>query len=140
MNPKSNLLIVIFLNLSLFYHANLCFSQIKIKNDIQYYFGNDYDKEYHILDIYIPDKKEKSPVLIFIHGGAWKERVLVIHGIEDKIAPIYQSRNFYDSLLANRKDVKLYLPLNKDHFNVISEMDEKDVVTEKIAGFIMSKK
>ncbi|MBW1808624.1 MAG: alpha/beta hydrolase [Deltaproteobacteria bacterium] len=42
------------------------------KADIAYYQGEGADQKKHRLDIYIPPGEPVHPVVIFVHGGAWK--------------------------------------------------------------------
>jgi arylformamidase len=42
------------------------------KADIAYYRGQGADHKKHRLDIYIPPGEAVHPVVIFVHGGAWK--------------------------------------------------------------------
>ena len=47
------------------------FAVEKIK-DIAYRTDADTDKERHLLDVYTPKGKKNFPVVLFVHGGAWK--------------------------------------------------------------------
>ena len=40
--------------------------------DLPYYEGPDADLQKHKLDLYLPEGASKAPVLMWIHGGAWK--------------------------------------------------------------------
>ncbi|MBA4189437.1 MAG: hypothetical protein C0467_15715 [Planctomycetaceae bacterium] len=40
--------------------------------DIAYRNGMGADKERHLLDVYVPKGKKDFPVVLFVHGGAWK--------------------------------------------------------------------
>jgi acetyl esterase/lipase len=40
--------------------------------DIAYRTGATADKERHLLDVYVPKGKQNFPVVLFVHGGAWK--------------------------------------------------------------------
>jgi acetyl esterase/lipase len=45
---------------------------VEVKKDIPYLEGKDTDAGKHKLDLYLPKGKSGFPVLIFIHGGAWR--------------------------------------------------------------------
>jgi acetyl esterase/lipase len=40
--------------------------------NLAYYDGQDADKKRHLLDLYLPKDHKDFPVVIFVHGGAWK--------------------------------------------------------------------
>ncbi len=46
--------------------------EVEVRADLAYVTGDDADKEKHKLDIYAPKGVESAPVLMFVHGGAWK--------------------------------------------------------------------
>ena len=46
-------------------------NEIKEIFDISYYKGKDADPIKHKLNLFLPDKVENPPVLLWIHGGAW---------------------------------------------------------------------
>lgn len=52
--------------------------------DIPYYDGADADPVKHKLDLYLPDGQKEFPVVLFVHGGAWrsgdKQTLLNIYG------------------------------------------------------------
>ncbi|MBD3645897.1 MAG: alpha/beta hydrolase, partial [Pseudomonadales bacterium] len=44
----------------------------QVASDI--YYGNTpkkWDREYQLLDVYFQDKKDRRPVIIYVHGGGW---------------------------------------------------------------------
>jgi acetyl esterase/lipase len=45
---------------------------VKEKRDLAYYDGKDADAKKHKLDLFLPDTDKPFPVLMWIHGGAWK--------------------------------------------------------------------
>jgi acetyl esterase/lipase len=45
---------------------------VEVKKDITYVDGKEADAGKHKLDLYLPKGKTGFPVLIFIHGGAWR--------------------------------------------------------------------
>jgi acetyl esterase/lipase len=45
--------------------------QIKVVKDLVYYQGKAFDKDSHILDLYLPKGKTNFPVLFFVHGGGY---------------------------------------------------------------------
>lgn len=40
--------------------------------DLAYYEGTDADAEKHRLNLFVPDTDDKFPVMMYVHGGAWK--------------------------------------------------------------------
>jgi acetyl esterase/lipase len=46
-------------------------SDVTILKDIAYRGGESFDKDKHILDLYIPKGEKNFPVIFFVHGGAW---------------------------------------------------------------------
>ncbi len=69
---KISLLIIPILLIMVFFQLFKGTDKIKVNSNIPYYSGKNFNPEHHILDIYMPDSKEKTPVLIFIHGGIWR--------------------------------------------------------------------
>jgi len=47
-------------------------SNIDVQKDITYTEGNPEDAYKHKLDLYLPKDKKIFPILVFIHGGAWR--------------------------------------------------------------------
>jgi len=45
-------------------------SDIRTYRDIRYYSGPDAHPKKHLLDLYLP-REQGSPLLVFVHGGAW---------------------------------------------------------------------
>ena len=64
----------------------LCGGNFKIKEitDVSYYTGVDAHPIKHKLDLYLPEGQQEFPVVIFVHGGAWrngdKQTMLNIYG------------------------------------------------------------
>lgn len=46
--------------------------EVSVRKDITYLEGAEEDAGKHKLDIYAPKDKSNSPVLFFVHGGAWR--------------------------------------------------------------------
>jgi acetyl esterase/lipase len=46
--------------------------EVEVVKNIAYYEGEDADAVRHRLDLYFPKGQKKFPVLMFVHGGAWK--------------------------------------------------------------------
>ena len=44
---------------------------VQVIQDVLYYEGNDADSVRHTLDIYMPEDESVSPVVMYVHGGAW---------------------------------------------------------------------
>jgi dipeptidyl aminopeptidase/acylaminoacyl peptidase len=47
-------------------------AKVREKKDIAYYEGDGADAKKHKLDLYLPETDKPVPVLMWIHGGAWK--------------------------------------------------------------------
>jgi acetyl esterase/lipase len=45
---------------------------VKMVKDVPYFSGKDADKERHRLDLYLPAGSGEFPVMLFVHGGGWK--------------------------------------------------------------------
>jgi acetyl esterase/lipase len=45
---------------------------VDAKKDIDYTEGEPADANKHKLDLYLPKREKSAPVLVFIHGGAWR--------------------------------------------------------------------
>ncbi len=74
--------------------------EVKTIKDVAYYDGPDAHPVKHKLDLYLP-KKEAFPVVIFIHGGAWKHGDKnFMFGIYGKIAQLF-ARNGVGFVVAN---------------------------------------
>jgi len=46
--------------------------QVEVVQNVVYYEGKDADPDRHKLDLYLPKGKKGFPVLLFVHGGGWK--------------------------------------------------------------------
>jgi acetyl esterase/lipase len=46
--------------------------EVEVIKNVAYYDGKDADEVRHKLDLYLPKGQKDYPVLLFIHGGAWK--------------------------------------------------------------------
>jgi acetyl esterase/lipase len=46
--------------------------EVRTVRDIAYYDGKDADPVKHRLDLYLPKGRKGFPVLVFVHGGAWR--------------------------------------------------------------------
>jgi acetyl esterase/lipase len=47
--------------------------EVAVTRDIAYYEGKDADPDKNKLDLYLPKGQKDFPVLLFVHGGAWKQ-------------------------------------------------------------------
>jgi acetyl esterase/lipase len=56
--------------------------EVDVIKGVAYYEGADADATRHKLDLYLPKGQKNFPVLIFVHGGAWKS------GTKDLYAPL----------------------------------------------------
>jgi len=57
--------------------------EVEIVRDLAYYEGKDAD-ERHKLDLYLPKGRKDFPVMLFVHGGAWRS------GEKESYAPLGQ--------------------------------------------------
>lgn len=53
---------------------------VKVIRDIAYHDGKDADAKKHKLDLYLPKDKKNFPVLMFVHGGAWRTGDKALYG------------------------------------------------------------
>jgi len=51
-----------------------------VRNDLPYYAAADADPKRHRLDLYLPPDKKSFPLIVFIHGGAWKSGTKELYG------------------------------------------------------------
>lgn len=56
--------------------------EVETVSDLAYYDGKDADAVRHKLDLYLPKGQKDFPVLMFVHGGAWRS------GTKDLYAPL----------------------------------------------------
>ena len=56
--------------------------EVEVVKNVAYYEGADADATRHRLDLYLPKGQKNFPVLIFVHGGAWKS------GTKDLYSPL----------------------------------------------------
>jgi acetyl esterase/lipase len=56
---------------------------VRVVQDIAYYDGPDADPVKHKLDLYLPEGHKDFPVLLFVHGGAWR------HGDKKYLFDVY---------------------------------------------------
>ena len=56
--------------------------EVDVIKNVAYYEGADADATRHKLDLYLPKGQKNFPVLIFVHGGAWKS------GTKELYAPL----------------------------------------------------
>ena len=54
--------------------------EVESHKNIAYYEGNDADPVKHKLDLYLPKGQKGFPVILFIHGGAWKNGNKELYG------------------------------------------------------------
>lgn len=57
--------------------------EVEAHEGLAYYDGPDASKVRHSLDLFVPKDKKDFPVVLFIHGGAWK------HGSKDDFFGLY---------------------------------------------------
>lgn len=58
---------------------------VAVRKDVAYFEGKDADPVRHRLDLYLPEGKKSFPLLLFIHGGAWR------NGSKDLYLPLGQT-------------------------------------------------
>src|SRR5947209_1168070 len=54
--------------------------EVEPHKNVAYYEGQDADPVKHKLDIYVPKGQTGFPIVVFIHGGAWKSGDKQIYG------------------------------------------------------------
>jgi acetyl esterase/lipase len=54
--------------------------EVAVTRDIAYYEGKDADPEKNKLDLYLPKDQKEFPVLLFVHGGAWRSGDRKLYG------------------------------------------------------------
>lgn len=54
--------------------------KVTTRKDVAYYEGAGADATRHKLDLYLPEGKKIFPMLVFIHGGAWKNGSKDLYG------------------------------------------------------------
>jgi acetyl esterase/lipase len=53
---------------------------VEISRDVAYHEAKDADPVRHKLDLYLPKGRAKFPVLLFVHGGAWRSGSKQLYG------------------------------------------------------------
>ncbi len=53
---------------------------VRVIRDVAYYDGKEADAKKHQLDLYLPKEKKDFPVLMFVHGGAWRSGDRALYG------------------------------------------------------------
>jgi acetyl esterase/lipase len=62
--------------------------EIEAVKNIAYYDGKDADPVKHKLDLYLPKGQKDFPVVVFVHGGGWKNGDKMIYGkLADVLVP-----------------------------------------------------
>ncbi len=46
--------------------------KVAVRKDVAYFTGDGVDERRHKLDLYLPEGKKEFPLLLFVHGGAWR--------------------------------------------------------------------
>ncbi|MEE8348212.1 MAG: alpha/beta hydrolase, partial [Acidobacteriota bacterium] len=47
-------------------------STLRVVQDVPYFSGPDADPRFHTLDLYLPEGESRLPLVLFVHGGAWR--------------------------------------------------------------------
>jgi len=53
---------------------------VATRKDLSYYMGEPADAQRHLLDLYLPEGKKGFPLILFIHGGAWRSGSKELYG------------------------------------------------------------
>jgi acetyl esterase/lipase len=53
---------------------------VAVRKDLTYFAGPAGEEKRHQIDLYLPEEKKEFPMLLFIHGGAWRFGVKDIYG------------------------------------------------------------
>ncbi|MGE3806039.1 MAG: alpha/beta hydrolase [Gemmataceae bacterium] len=59
--------------------------EVEVSRDVDYYQGVDADEVRHKLDIYSPKGAKNCPVILFVHGGAWRHGAKQFLGIYEAL-------------------------------------------------------
>src|SRR5690349_1354529 len=62
---------------------------VKVRKDVAYYDGPGADAIRHKLDLYLPEGKQDFPLMMYVHGGAWRSGSKEIY---PRIAEVFVKR------------------------------------------------
>jgi acetyl esterase/lipase len=74
--------------------------EVKAIRDLAYYDGPDASKTRHKLDLYLPKDAKDFPVVLFVHGGAWKHGDKSFFGVYSALGRML-ARNGIGAVLIN---------------------------------------
>jgi acetyl esterase/lipase len=74
--------------------------EVKAIRDLAYYDGPDASKTKHRLDLYLPKDTKDFPVVLFVHGGAWKHGDKSFFGVYSALGRMF-ARNGIGAVLVN---------------------------------------
>jgi acetyl esterase/lipase len=74
--------------------------EVKDVRDVAYYDGPDADKIKHKLDLFLPKDQKDFPVLIFVHGGAWRHGDKNFFGVYSALGKMF-ARNGIGAVIIN---------------------------------------
>jgi arylformamidase len=60
--------------------ANEPAAEVSVRKDVTYFEGPAEEAKRHQLDLYLPEGKKEFPLILFIHGGAWRMGSKDIYG------------------------------------------------------------
>jgi acetyl esterase/lipase len=74
--------------------------EVKDIRDVAYYEGPDADKEKHKLDLFLPKDQGDFPVVMFVHGGAWRHGDKNFFGVYSALGKMF-ARNGIGAVVIN---------------------------------------
>jgi acetyl esterase/lipase len=74
--------------------------EVKAIRDVAYYDGPDADKVKHKLDLFLPKDQKDFPVVLFVHGGAWRHGDKSFFGVYSALGSMF-ARNGIGAVVIN---------------------------------------
>jgi acetyl esterase/lipase len=74
--------------------------EVKAIRDVAYYEGEDADKVKHKLDLFLPKDQKDFPVVLFVHGGAWRHGDKNYFGVYSALGSMF-ARNGIGAVITN---------------------------------------
>jgi acetyl esterase/lipase len=74
--------------------------EVKAIRDVAYYDGADADKIKHKLDLFLPKDQKDFPVVLFVHGGAWRHGDKNYFGVYSALGSMF-ARNGIGAVITN---------------------------------------
>jgi acetyl esterase/lipase len=74
--------------------------EVKTVRDVAYYEGEDADKVKHKVDLFLPKDQKDFPVVLFVHGGAWRHGDKNYFGVYSALGSMF-ARNGIGAVITN---------------------------------------